>query len=164
MRILILGAGKMGSFFTDILSFQHETAVFDVNPHTIGNAKPETVYIEGSIQGMPIVKDKSGNGNNAYIHGQPEFGTDDKGKQTLVLDGKRDYIEIPDNGGYTPKDAMTGMVWANLPSAGTTKGGVSELTEQYVDLDVNFKMFLAFRKPESQITQPGIKYRKSMLQ
>lgn len=32
MRILILGAGKMGSFFTDILSFQHETAVFDINP------------------------------------------------------------------------------------------------------------------------------------
>ena len=33
-----------------------------------------------------------------------------------------------------------------------------------VNLYVNFKMFLAFRKPESQITQPGIKYRKSMLQ
>ena len=33
MRILILGAGKMGSFFTDILSFQHETAVYDTNPH-----------------------------------------------------------------------------------------------------------------------------------
>ncbi len=32
MRILILGAGKMGSFFTDVLSFQHETAVFDVAP------------------------------------------------------------------------------------------------------------------------------------
>ena len=32
MRILILGAGKMGSFFNDVLSFQHETAVFDVNP------------------------------------------------------------------------------------------------------------------------------------
>ena len=31
MRILILGAGKMGSFFTDILSFQHETAVFDLS-------------------------------------------------------------------------------------------------------------------------------------
>lgn len=25
----------MGSFFTDILSFQHETAVFDVNPHQL---------------------------------------------------------------------------------------------------------------------------------
>lgn len=32
MKILILGAGKMGSFFTDLLSFQHETAVFDVDP------------------------------------------------------------------------------------------------------------------------------------
>ena len=32
MRILILGAGKMGSFFVDLLSFEHETAVFDVDP------------------------------------------------------------------------------------------------------------------------------------
>ena len=32
MRILILGAGKMGSFFTDLLSFRHETAVFDIDP------------------------------------------------------------------------------------------------------------------------------------
>ena len=32
MKILILGAGKMGSFFTDVLSFQHETAVYDVDP------------------------------------------------------------------------------------------------------------------------------------
>lgn len=29
MRILILGAGKMGSFFADLLSFDHEVAVFD---------------------------------------------------------------------------------------------------------------------------------------
>jgi len=35
MKILILGAGKMGSFFTDLLSFQHETAVFDVNPYQL---------------------------------------------------------------------------------------------------------------------------------
>ncbi|GAT64318.1 prephenate dehydrogenase [Paludibacter jiangxiensis] len=32
MRILILGAGKMGSFFTDVLSFQHEVAVYDADP------------------------------------------------------------------------------------------------------------------------------------
>lgn len=32
MRILILGAGKMGSFFNDVLSFDHETAVYEVNP------------------------------------------------------------------------------------------------------------------------------------
>lgn len=35
MRILLLGAGKMGSFFTDLLSFQHETAVFDINPQQL---------------------------------------------------------------------------------------------------------------------------------
>lgn len=35
MRILILGAGKMGSFFTDLLSFSHETAVYDTNPHQL---------------------------------------------------------------------------------------------------------------------------------
>lgn len=32
MRILILGAGKMGSFFVDLLSFDHETAVYDTDP------------------------------------------------------------------------------------------------------------------------------------
>lgn len=32
MRILILGAGKMGSFFVDLLSFDHTTAVYDVDP------------------------------------------------------------------------------------------------------------------------------------
>ncbi|WP_091822949.1 prephenate dehydrogenase/arogenate dehydrogenase family protein [Prevotella sp. kh1p2] len=32
MRILILGAGKMGSFFIDLLSFDHEVAVFEKDP------------------------------------------------------------------------------------------------------------------------------------
>ena len=31
MRILVLGAGKMGSFFVDLLSFDHETAVYDID-------------------------------------------------------------------------------------------------------------------------------------
>ncbi|MBQ0019945.1 MAG: prephenate dehydrogenase [Bacteroidales bacterium] len=31
MKILILGAGKMGSFFTDVLSFEHECAVYEVD-------------------------------------------------------------------------------------------------------------------------------------
>ena len=29
MRILIMGAGKMGSFLLDLLSFDHETAVYE---------------------------------------------------------------------------------------------------------------------------------------
>ena len=35
MKILILGAGKMGSFFVDLLSFEHETAVYDVDPRRL---------------------------------------------------------------------------------------------------------------------------------
>ncbi|MCF0198865.1 MAG: prephenate dehydrogenase [Bacteroidaceae bacterium] len=31
MKILILGAGKMGSFFCDILSFEHECAVYEID-------------------------------------------------------------------------------------------------------------------------------------
>ena len=32
MRILVLGAGKMGSFFLDLLSVDHEMAVYDNDP------------------------------------------------------------------------------------------------------------------------------------
>ena len=32
MKILVLGAGKMGSFFTDLLSFDHEVAVLEREP------------------------------------------------------------------------------------------------------------------------------------
>ena len=49
MRILILGAGKMGSFFTDLLSFNHDVAVIDANPKRmrfIYNALRFTTYEE----------------------------------------------------------------------------------------------------------------------
>lgn len=32
MRILILGAGKMGKFFCDLLSFQHDVGIYDYDP------------------------------------------------------------------------------------------------------------------------------------
>lgn len=35
MRILVLGAGKMGSFFLDLISFEHETAVYEKNPERL---------------------------------------------------------------------------------------------------------------------------------
>ncbi|MDR2042567.1 MAG: prephenate dehydrogenase/arogenate dehydrogenase family protein [Tannerella sp.] len=35
MKILILGAGKMGSFFTDLLSFDHEVAVLEKDPRRL---------------------------------------------------------------------------------------------------------------------------------
>ncbi len=35
MKILILGAGKMGSFFCDLLSSQHEVAIYDTDPQRL---------------------------------------------------------------------------------------------------------------------------------
>lgn len=35
MKILILGAGKMGSFFCDILSSDHQVAIYDINPERL---------------------------------------------------------------------------------------------------------------------------------
>lgn len=35
MRILILGAGKMGTFFSDLLSFTHETAIYEIDPRRL---------------------------------------------------------------------------------------------------------------------------------
>lgn len=35
MKILILGAGKMGSFFCDLLSFRHEVAIMDTDPERL---------------------------------------------------------------------------------------------------------------------------------
>lgn len=35
MKILILGAGKMGSFFCDLLSFDHDVAIFDTDPQRL---------------------------------------------------------------------------------------------------------------------------------
>ncbi len=35
MKILILGAGKMGTFLTDVLCMNHEVALFDTNPSNL---------------------------------------------------------------------------------------------------------------------------------
>jgi prephenate dehydrogenase len=35
MKILIAGAGKMGSFFCDLLSFKHDVAIYDPNPERL---------------------------------------------------------------------------------------------------------------------------------
>ena len=49
MKILILGAGKMGSFFCDVLSFKHEVGVFDTDPQKLRftfNTQRMTTYEE----------------------------------------------------------------------------------------------------------------------
>ncbi len=71
-------------------------------------------YIMGTITGMPIVKDQSGNGNDGIVHGQPLLVKHGDGQYGLALDGEYDYVEIPDNENYHVDDGLTGMVWADI--------------------------------------------------
>lgn len=99
----------------------------------VGGSDPRTVCIEGGIQGMPIIRDRSGQGHDAVIHGAPRRGFDEQGRRTLILDGYHDYLEIADDWKLHSSGALTGMVWAKLPGKGTTRPGVAELTAPYTD-------------------------------
>jgi prephenate dehydrogenase len=65
MKIQILGAGKMGAFFSDVLSSEHEVAIFDPNPEKlrftyncirmtkpeeIGNFQPEILINAATVR------------------------------------------------------------------------------------------------------------------
>ena len=43
MKILVLGAGKMGTFLTDVLCIQHEVALFDMSLPGFGRF-PDTAF------------------------------------------------------------------------------------------------------------------------
>lgn len=127
-RSLTLAAGKTGEtrFFYDF----DRAGSYQI---TVSDSVSRTVHIEGGIQGMPIVRDRSGQGHDAVIHGAPRRGFDDQGRRTLILDGYHDYLEIADERGLHSAGAMTGMVWAKLPGEGTTRPGVAERTAPYTD-------------------------------
>lgn len=98
---------------TKTAEFKYDFATYGDFKVRIGDSDAQTVTIAGTIQGTPIVKDKSGLGNNALLRGNPTLVKYDKG-YGLSLDGVDDYIEIPDRQNYKVDDGVTGMVWANI--------------------------------------------------
>ena len=106
---------KIAADETKTVEFSYDFDSYGEHAVTIGDLPEQTIYIEGGIQGMPLVPDKSGLENNGYIHGSPELGQNEAGDTTIILDGKKDYIEIPDNQNFKTNDGITGMVWAKLP-------------------------------------------------
>lgn len=97
MKILILGAGKMGTFFCDTLSFDHDVAVYDpdprrlrftynacrfTSPEEIKEFEPELVInaatvkytIDAFRQAMPFIPEKAILSDIASVKtGLPEF-------------------------------------------------------------------------------------------
>lgn len=79
----------------------------------VNHLPPLEVYIEGELCSTPLVRDKSGNGNHAYLRGTPRRIQTEQGA-ALVLTEYGDYLEIPETASLQVTDGYTGMVWANV--------------------------------------------------
>lgn len=100
---------------TKTVEFVYQFDTYGDHEVAIGNSDPKKVTIAGTIQGTPIVKDKSGKGNDGIIRGKPTLITyGENNEYGLKLDGVYDYVEIPDRQNYVVDDGVTGMVWANI--------------------------------------------------
>ncbi len=119
MRILILGAGKMGAFFTDLLSFDHDVAVYDNNPQRmrflynarrfasldeVDDFNPEFVVNAVSLKYTLQVFD------DLLPHIQPDCILSDI---SSVKTGFRDYYEKTGHR-YVSSHPMFGPTFANL--------------------------------------------------
>lgn len=95
------------------VDFQHVFDKYGQYNIKVNDSKEVEIEIEGTLEGMPIVKDLSGNGNDGYIHGAPKLVKYDKG-YGIALDGERDYLEIPDRSNYKIEDEYSAIIWSNI--------------------------------------------------
>ncbi len=80
---------------------------------SIGDRLPKEVQISGGIRIIPRIRDKSGNGHTALLHGSPKVITKE-GLTYVKLEEYGDYIEIPASPDLESPQGFTGMVWANV--------------------------------------------------
>ena len=80
MKILILGAGKMGTFFCDILSFDHEVAIFDIDPKRLRFTYNTLRFTQiEEIKDLPNNKIEINSKNDAkWIFTVPKIWSEDK--------------------------------------------------------------------------------------
>ena len=117
MKILILGAGKMGSFFTDLLSFDHEVAVLERDPKRM-----RFIYNAIRMQQVEEVKDFA---PELVINCVTLNHTIDAFKEVLpylqpyciiadIASVKTHLKEFYDTCGYVSTHPMFGPTFANL--------------------------------------------------
>ncbi len=81
----------------------------------VGDLAAQTVQIEDTLKGTPLVKDLSGKGNNAILRGSPKITRMADGAVSVDIAGSLgDYIEIPDSASLRVNNGLSAIVWANL--------------------------------------------------
>ncbi|MFC1718928.1 hypothetical protein ACFL6S_35080 [Candidatus Poribacteria bacterium] len=60
-----------------------------------------------------MIKDLSGQGNDATIKGKPKFVESRPGMGKALKFAQGDCLEVPDTESLRPEDAMTVAVWLN---------------------------------------------------
>lgn len=83
----------------------------------IANLEEKEINVQGAIRIIPRVKDLSGNGNDALLHGTPKV-VKEENRVVVHLDKYSDYLEIQDNDSLHVDEGYTGMVWASIDRLG----------------------------------------------
>ncbi|MBP2657595.1 MAG: metallophosphoesterase [Firmicutes bacterium] len=112
-RIVLTQKAELQSYEKKSVDFTYQPAKGGIYKVSIGDLESKEVTVEGTLKGIPIIKDLSGNGNHAFLRGKPRLIADSD-RVALSLDKYGDYIEIPDSETLHVKDGYTGIVWANL--------------------------------------------------
>ena len=79
----------------------------------LGDQLQKKVFVEGGIQSIPRIHDRSGNGHDALLHGSPRL-IKENGKTLIQLDHPGDYIEIPASSDFVAEQGFTGIVSAKV--------------------------------------------------
>ncbi|MBU3215097.1 metallophosphoesterase [Clostridium estertheticum] len=79
----------------------------------IANLEEKEIKIQSTLRIIPRVKDLSGNGNDALLHGTPRV-VKEADRVVVKLDQYSDYLEIPDSDSLHVNEGFTGVVWANI--------------------------------------------------
>ena len=111
-RIAAIKKVKLLPWEKKSFTFIYKFKTSGIHKVRVGNSADKSIEIPGSLMLTPIVKDMSGKENNGILRGHPllvkgKFGT------AVDLDGKRDYVEIPDSKSLH-SDKFTAVVWANV--------------------------------------------------
>lgn len=98
-----------------VISFDYRFEQGGVYQIAVEDLPAKSIEIEGTLKGIPLVRDLSGHENHGLIRGTPKLTKLPEGSMELSLAEYGDYVEIPESQSLRAmQQGFTGMVWANM--------------------------------------------------